>query len=104
MQHPKLYENHKDIIEKEFLIKSNDHMLDSIKELANIYNCKIKDMIFYQAKLLSIQDAINEQIERIMSDENWVQHIKLKAIKEGLSFDEMLRKDAIYVVEQMGNN
>ena len=49
-QYPLLYNTYNRILDKQHLIKSNSEMLDSIKSLAEKYNCKLDDMIFLSGK------------------------------------------------------
>jgi hypothetical protein len=98
IQNPKLYEIHKRILEKEVFIKTNDQVYDSVKELANTYYCKLNDMIFYQARNMVQEEDIQSQMKIILNDEEWTRAIQEKARKNNIPFQEMLRSDAIYML------
>jgi len=98
-QYPLLYNTYNRILDKQHLIKSNSEMLDSIKSLAKKYNCKLDDMIFYQAKQMVEEEDIQKQIHSILLDENWVRSIREKARNKNISFEEMLRQDAVYMLD-----
>jgi hypothetical protein len=97
-QHPLLYDTYIRILDKEKLIEADTAKLDSISSLADRYYCKLNDMIFFQAKQMVIEEYIQAQIENILSDENWTRDLKEKAKNRNFSFEEMLRKDAIYIL------
>ncbi len=98
-QYPSLYDTYNRISDKQHLIKSNSEMLDSIRSLAKKYNCKLNEMIFYQAKKMVEEEDIQQQIDTILRDENWVRIIREKAGNKQISFEEMLREDAIYMLD-----
>lgn len=55
-----------------------------------------------QASLMSStwENRINYYTELILADPEWKAHIQEKAKEQGISFDEMLSKDALYMVQQ----
>lgn len=62
---------------------------------------------FVEAAIAALPPETNERMKkiiqtekRILSDENWMKVIREKAGKEGIPVDSMLRRDAIYVLEE----
>ena len=81
-------------------MKNDSIALDSISVLAKKYYCKPENMIRYQAKRMLAEDDIQDKIKLILSDDNWTKNLKEKARKKNISFEEMFRKDALYLLQQ----
>jgi len=101
LQQPLLYDTYIRILEKEKFIETDTAKLDSISLLAGRYYCKLNDMIFLQAKQMVIEEDIQAQIDNILSDENWTQDLIEKAKNKNISFKQMLREDAIYMLNNI---
>jgi hypothetical protein len=99
-EYPDVYKNFIRINEKKQQIMQDTGLLDSVSFLADKYYCKLDDMIFFQAKAMIEENDIQLQINKIMADEEWVKKIKEKAKDKNISFEEMLRADAIYVLNE----
>ncbi|MCB2206867.1 MAG: hypothetical protein KQH67_01115 [Bacteroidetes bacterium] len=99
-QYPDVYKDFIRINEKKQQIMQDPGLLDSVRSLADKYYSKLDDMIFFQAKEMMEEKDIQLQIEKIMADEEWVKSIKEKAKDKNISFEEMLRADAIYMLNE----
>ena len=100
MQKPEIYQRYIRIHDYLYELKRDSAVMDSIGLLAREYYCKPKEMIYYQAKWMVEEEDIRDVVQRILSDKNWTLKIKEKARKNNISFEDMLRMDAIYLLQQ----
>lgn len=97
-QYPDVFKEFTRIREKKQQIVQNPDLLYNVKKQAVKYYCKLDDMMFFQARIMVEEDEIQLQIDQIMADTNWVKNIRRKALQNNISFEELLRADAKYML------
>lgn len=65
--------------------------------------CETAQSAFIDRNTESIEKQIQNVIYRIKSNPEWLESVKKQAIECGISLDEMLRRNAIYVIETNKN-
>ena len=99
-QQPDIHKRYISINKYVAQLENDSIAMDSINILAKKYYCKIENMVQYQAKQMLAEESIQAKINLILSDDNWTKKLKEKAREKNISFEEMLRKDALYLLQQ----
>lgn len=97
-QYPVVYKKYLKIKGIEQLLENQPEHFNEINELARQYNCKLNDMVFFQAQLMLEEEEIQLQMDEIMANEDWVKSVEEKAKDKNITFQEMLREDALYMI------
>lgn len=61
--------------------------------------CETASRLFQQRGNLSVEERVAMIIQEIQGNPEWLESVKQQAEKEGLTFEENLRRNAIYVLE-----
>ena len=75
-------------------------MMDSVRLLAEKYYCRTEDMIYYRARNLAEEKEVEKIMQKIRSTAGWAKNVRKKAIKKGIPYEQMLRKDAEYILKE----
>jgi len=95
-----LYELYQGLSATKERIYSSPAVLDSLKQEAEIYHFDLESFIRIKAWEIYAESEIQKTVENIRKDPSWYEHIKQKALKKGISQEEMIRLDAVYMWEQ----
>ncbi|PJA07372.1 MAG: hypothetical protein COX70_06965 [Flavobacteriales bacterium CG_4_10_14_0_2_um_filter_32_8] len=89
-------------LEKQIVkIKNDSILLDAIKNEIKLTGEKLEVRILKEAELtIQREDKIHMIIEKIKLNKEWFESIKIKAAKQRISLDEMIEKDAEYILNQ----
>nr|NQU90395.1 hypothetical protein [Bacteroidota bacterium] len=105
--YPEIHAKHNLIKKYEDQIKNNPEWTEQVQMKADQYYMSLEDMICVDAEYMAnqnfvISDPIEEKIkvyeDLIRNDPAWLESVGKKAQEEGLTLDEMIRKDAIYMM------
>jgi hypothetical protein len=108
-EYPLIYKRHQLIRMYQNAIRSDSAWRAKVAEKADYYNMPVEEMIKVDAEYLANQQKIElpEKTERIeyfenliRSDTDWLEMVTQKAREQGKPLDQMIREDAIYMVEQ----
>jgi hypothetical protein len=78
-------------------LRSNAQVLDSLSREASKYHFNPDQYIKIIAGLILKDKEIARSVHAIKSDPPWLEDVKRKALSEGITTDEMIRKDAEYM-------
>lgn len=107
--HPDVFRKHQLIREYMNTISADSAWMSSVIEKANFYNMPTYDMLQADAEYLAMKQLSNpaireEQIKAyenaIKNDPAWLEAVRQKAAERNIPLDEMIRQDAIYMLEQ----
>jgi len=84
-----------EIIEEQ--IYSDPAVLDSLKLEAATFCWGLKSFIKIKAWQIYQEEEIRKSCHAIRSDPAWLEDVRQKALKKGISVDEMIRQDAEYM-------
>ncbi len=86
-------------------IYNNEEMISGIREYCNTTGHIERNEVIREAldQYLDYRDRVNKVITEINNDENWLNSVREKAQGLGVSAEYQVRRDAIYVVEQIRN-
>ncbi len=104
-----------DIRDKFMAVKQYEHMIRSdsmamaeVRQKAASYYLTTDEMVRQEALKRYNEEITHEGMVKdlkyyetiIRNDETWLKSVKEKALKQGLSLDEMIRRDALWMYEQ----
>ncbi len=74
--------------------------LDSLKREAAFYSWDLASFIRIKAWQIYKEEEIQKTCQAILHDPAWLEQVREKAIQRGISLEEMIRLDAVYMWEQ----
>jgi hypothetical protein len=106
--YPEVYNAYGLIQKQRQSILSDPEWMANIKQKANHYRMPLETMINIDAEYMATQKSETDiYMERVQAMENeirnnpeWLKLVTEKAKVQGLSLDEMIRKDAEYMINQ----
>lgn len=108
-EYPQLFRLNQLIEKHKLAILSDSVWLAQIADKATYYNMPVDEMVKVDAEYLARQEQIKspsreERIryfeELIQGDPAWLESVTKKAVEQGKTLDQMIREDAIYMMEQ----
>jgi uncharacterized protein (DUF427 family) len=90
------------------MIRSDTIAMAEVRQEASYYYLTTDEMVRQEALRRYNEEATHERMAKdlkyyetiIRNDEAWLKSVKEKALKQGLSLDEMIRRDALWMYEQ----
>jgi hypothetical protein len=98
--YPGLYEMNQGLEAVEKRIYNQPGTIDSLKREAAFYRWNEASFIHLAAWQIYREEDIARTSMAIRNDPNWLEHVKDKAIKKGVTLEEMIRLDAVYMWDQ----
>jgi hypothetical protein len=99
-RYPVYYELHRGIMAVRNEISEDSAMMSSISQQSHYYHFDIDEMIWATARQTFRENELRRISDLIRKDEKWLAQVKQKALDRGLTLEDMLRMDAIWVFEQ----
>lgn len=97
---PALFEIHQAIAGKVNEMESDFDGLDLLEREASSYGCPLEDYIYKKAKMMVKEEVIRKTENAIRSTPGWLADVQAKAAEKGISIDQMIHMDAVYIWEQ----
>ncbi len=98
--YPDIYKMNRGMEKMKDLIYSDEKLLDSLKAEAGKYRWDIEAFVKLSAWQMYREEQINATIKSIYNYPVWLEDVTRKALKKGISVEEMARLDAEYMWEQ----
>ncbi len=110
--YPAIYQEFEAIQKQGQSILSDSTWLTNIQQKADYYRMPLENMIDIDAEYIATQktetDTYKEKVaameNEIRSNPEWLKLVKEKARDQGQSLDEMIRKDAEYMIDQQNKD
>ena len=99
-RYPVYYELHRGIMAVRNEISEDSAMMNSISQQSLYYHFDIGEMNWAMARQTFRENELRRISDLIRKDEKWLAQVKQKALDRGLTLEDMLRMDAIWVFEQ----
>ena len=81
-------------------IYARPETFDSMSREAAFYRWDATSFIHIKAWQIYQEEEIQKNCRIIQNDSAWLEHVRAKASNKGISLDEMIRMDAVYLWEQ----
>jgi len=98
--YPGLFELNQGLAAAEKRIYAQPEVFDNLKLQAASYRWEPASFIKIKAWQIYKEEEIKRTCEVIHLDPGWLEHIRQKALKNRISLEEMIRRDAVYMWEQ----
>jgi len=84
-------------------IYQNKEMMENILEYCSKSGSIVRNEIIREAlgQYLDYRKQVNEVINQINNDDDWLNNIRQKASEQNVSVEYQIRRDAVYLVDQM---
>jgi hypothetical protein len=107
-EYPRIHEKFHAIKNYENQIQEDSLLMKEALQEADYYRLDLKEMIWQKAytraetelQTEAYFNKVKEYENMIKDDPQWLEAVKKKAGEQGLSLDEMIRQDAIWMLEQ----
>ncbi|MBE0639130.1 MAG: hypothetical protein IH598_11470 [Bacteroidales bacterium] len=108
-EHPEIFRLNLLISQHSSAIRSDSAWLNEVKAKAAYFRMAFEDMIKVDAEFLARQNASEDPLrkerisyyeQQILGDPAWLESVTKKAQEQGKTTEQMIREDAIYMVDQ----
>jgi hypothetical protein len=110
-EHPDIHRKYLAVKENEVMIRSDSNTMKQVIQEAKRYYLTTDEMVWQEALQRYKEEIMNDALETdmeyyekiIRNDPAWLNSVKEKALKQGVSLDEMIRLDAQWMFNQDKN-